>query len=105
MAHIIETLQGIRRGRFVALCSDKLTELVQAVHALDKAGKLTIDLAIKPNSDGQVVVSAKVKVSSPHPDVGDAIFYATEDGELERTDPRQGDIEDHISRAMKGAKD
>jgi len=42
-------------------------------------------------------------VSSPHPDVGEAIFYVTEDGELERSDPKQTDIEDQIRKTMKGA--
>lgn len=105
MAHIVETLQGIRRGRFAELCSAKLTELVKAVATLDKPGKLTIELSLKPNTDGQVILSGKVKLSSPHPDVGDAIFYATEDGELERTDPKQHDIEEHINRTLKGARD
>lgn len=103
MAHIIETIMGIRRGRFAELCSSKLTDVVKAVAQLNKPGSITIQLKLKPNTEGQVRLSGTVKVSSPHPDVGEAIFYVTEDGELERSDPKQTDIEDQIRKTMKGA--
>ena len=105
MAHIIETLQGIRRGRFVELCSQQLTSLVKAVAEHEKGGKLTIVLSLVPQGEGQITLKPQVKLTSPNPDVGEAIFYVTEDGELERTDPRQGDFDEHWDNVRGSGKD
>lgn len=94
MAKIIDTLAGIRRGRFLELCNQQLKEVVAAVAANNGKGEITITLSLSPNGEGQVVAKAKVKAKKPMPDVGDAIFYATDDGELERQDPKQRDMED-----------
>ena len=94
MASIIDTLAGIRRGRFIQLCNDQLKDVVAAVAAHDGKGEIQITLILSPNGEGQVIAKAKVKAKKPMPDVGEAIFYATEDGELERQDPKQRDMED-----------
>jgi hypothetical protein len=94
MASVMETLSGIRRGRFLELCNTQLREVVAAVAAHDGKGELQITLTLSPNGEGQVIAKARVKAKKPMPDVGDAIFYATEDGELERQDPKQRDMED-----------
>jgi len=60
MAHIIETIMGIRRGRFAELCSSKLTDVVKAVAQLNKPGSITIQLKLKPNTEGQVRLSGTV---------------------------------------------
>jgi hypothetical protein len=92
-ASFIDALSGIRKGAFVTLVDEKLTDLVAAVAQHDADGEITVTLSLKANGEGQVVIRPKVKAKIPHRPVGDAIFYATTEGELERTDPRQGDFE------------
>ena len=93
---IIATLQGIRRGQFVALVSDKMDELVRACEENGKTGSLTIKLNVKPNGGGQMIINPSVSANAPEPTTPSAIFFADEDGTLHRSDPRQTDIEDEI---------
>lgn len=93
MASITQTMAQIRRGAFIDHCNERLTKLLQAVAEHQADGEITITMKFRHNAEGQVVCVPKCKTKEPTKTVGDAIFYVTEDGELERTDPRQGDFE------------
>ena len=90
---IVETLKQIRRGEFLNLCNEQLTELTRAVFVTDGEGELSIVFKLKPNGEGQVTLKPKVKIKKPVRATGDSIFYVTVDGGLEREDPRQGTLE------------
>ncbi len=95
---LVETLKQIRRGEFLNLCNEQLTELTRAVFVTDGEGEITITLKLKPNGEGQVTMKPKVKIKKPIRPTGDSIFYVNVDGGLERDDPRQGTLELDKSR-------
>ena len=92
-ASIIELLSGIRKGSFLEHLNEQLGELVAAVHEHEASGELTITLKFRANGESQAVVQPRCKIKKPTRTVGDAIFYTTPTGGLERDDPRQADFE------------
>lgn len=87
-----ETLRQIQRGTLLTELEDELAAVVNAVSESGKAGKLTLEITVKPASKGdtrQLLVDAAVKTKTPKPDAGSTIFFATEGGDLLREDPRQ----------------
>ncbi len=91
-----KTLREIRAGLVITELSQKLSELVAAVRATGKGGKLRLDLAIKPASKGEtvcVMVEDDITVKLPKPERANTIFYSTEDNLLQRNDPRQSEFE------------
>lgn len=84
-----ETIKNIRRGEFLDRINEQLTELNKAVFAVEAEGEITIKLKLKPNGEGQVVITPKVEIKKPVKGVGQAIFFVNVDGGLEREDPRQ----------------
>lgn len=93
MASLVQTLAEIRRGAFNEHCNERLTKLLVAVAEHQADGEISITLKFKHNAEGQVVCTPKCKTKEPTRSVGDAIFYVTEEGDLERTDPRQANFE------------
>lgn len=86
-------IQEQRRGGLHGELSDALQLLVQAVAEHRKGGTLTLQISIKPNSDGATMtVSDKIVVKPPEAERGCAIFFADEAGNLVRHDPRQMEI-------------
>lgn len=86
-----DTARDIRRGQFLEDAADELQKVVRAVDESGKPGKLTITLTIKPASKGQgaYILSDKVKATLPELPLGETILFATPDGNLVTTDPRQ----------------
>lgn len=72
--------------------SDGLAEVVQAVMATRKGGKITLELTIKPNGENSVSIIDDVKIKVPTPPRGQNIFFTTADGALLRNDPRQKEL-------------
>ena len=63
---IFEVFKAIDRGDFVLTMEEKAKELVDAINATGKGGKLSIDIDISPDRDaGVVFVSGKVKLKKP----------------------------------------
>lgn len=81
------------RGGLVALnASQQLEEVINAVQASGKAGKLTLELTLKPVGLGnrEMHVSATVKAKAPaNPDLEERSIFFAENGQLLRHDPRQ----------------
>ena len=74
--------------------SDALQELVAAVTAEGKAGKLTLVIGIKPMGKGDgLEVTAEIKLVPPKETPGAAIFFASPENNLVRQDPRQQTLE------------
>lgn len=91
----LDTLGALRKGRFAEDLGTELGSVVDAVRTTGKAGKLTVELTVKPLSAGDDVtlaVTDRITSRLPAPDVGQTILYATGDGALSRRDPRQGEI-------------
>lgn len=94
-------LSQIRRGAFVLHCATQLSELTKAMFEHDGDGELQITFKFKSKGDGQVVVTPRVKIKKPTAAVGEAIFYTTVDGDLEREDPRQGALDLKVHKFRK----
>lgn len=90
-----DTARDIRRGQFLEDCADELHKVIKSVEETGKAGKLLIELNIKPASKGQgaVVLSDKVKAKLPELPVGETILFVTPENNLVATDPRQKDLD------------
>lgn len=86
-------LQEQRNGSLHSELSEKLQELVQAVMEHDKGGSLTLVIKIKPAGNGiNLVLSDDVQCKPPQPERPVALFYADDDGNLSRRDPRQPEL-------------
>lgn len=89
---ILETLREIRRGAFLDEAAEKLQELVTAVTATGKGGKLSLTVSVSPAGRGSVrtvVVQDAITMSLPSPDKEVTVFFPTQDGSLQRSDPAQ----------------
>lgn len=87
-----EVLIELDSGAVAAVLTEKLASLVQAVDEHQKAGTLTLTLAIKPNGAGKAMVDARVKSSPPEGSADTSMFFARPDGSLTRTSPRQDEL-------------
>lgn len=79
------------KGRSHDDLSAALRAVVLAVSETGKPGKLTYTLTIRPQSnvEGAVLIADAIKTSVPEFDRAESIFFATESGDLTRSDPRQ----------------
>lgn len=91
MRPFTDVLRDMRRGWVVEEASQRLAEVVIAVQETGKAGKIALELTVKPQSrgDNAVILSAKVAMKKPQADMPEAVFFADSDGSLLRDDPTQ----------------
>jgi hypothetical protein len=87
-------VQEQRGGLLHSELSEKLAEVVAVVNDLGKPGTLQLTIAISPASGvkGAVVISEKVVAKPPEPDRDASLFYADQQGNLSRRDPRQPEL-------------
>lgn len=89
-------LQEVNDGRVHARASERLDALLHAVRNTGKAGSVTVTIKVKPATRSGVVdkvtLKGEVKVDLPENDAGEDFFWMTEDAELTRNHPRQGDL-------------
>jgi hypothetical protein len=88
-----DTLVQLRFGELHTELTDAINELVSKVSATQKVGKLTLTLAFKAGKGGQIEIADELKVTLPKEEKGSTIMFATPEGNLQRTDPRQKTFE------------
>jgi len=96
MKPFTETLRQLDRGTLIEDLETELAEVVAAVRETGKAGKLKLTLTIKPANSGNVetlLVNTAVDTTKPTPERGVTLFYATDENELLREDPKQFKLE------------
>jgi hypothetical protein len=89
---ITDVLKDIREGALLTELPQQLGELVAAVRATGKGGRLTLTLNIKPlsaNRGNQVLITDEVRCAMPEPDRETTVLFITDENELTRRDPRQ----------------
>jgi hypothetical protein len=87
---ITDTLRHIGGGVFIDIASDKLAELVSAVDASGKSGKIDLSITVKKATRGGAMhISGKVKMTKPAEEAMEALLFATPEGNLVADDPRQ----------------
>lgn len=87
-----DTLADIRNGDVIAELTEQLRDLVARVRETGRPGALTLTLKVKNVSKGlggALTVEDDIKVKLPVAEKGTTVLYATEDGQLQRNDPRQ----------------
>lgn len=87
---ITDTLRHIGGGFFIDSASDKMSELVSAVDASGKAGKITLDITVKKATRGGAMhITGKIRVTKPADEPMEAMLFATPEGNLVVEDPHQ----------------
>jgi hypothetical protein len=87
-------LLDIGGGRLHARLSDQLAEVTAAVKETGKKGLLTVKIEVKPvprAENGTLIVTGSSIAKAPEGDEDSptSIFFADDDGNLSRSDPRQ----------------
>lgn len=91
---ITDTLRHIGGGIFIDTASDKLAELVSAVDASGKSGKLVIEIACKKATRGGAMhITGKVTLKKPAEEPMEAMLFATPEGNLIADDPKQSKLD------------
>ena len=90
---IVDSLRKIRGGAFLDEASGQLAELVSAVDATGKGGKITLEISVKKMSKGAVGVLGIVKLSKPKELPDTTLMFPTPEGDLLTEDPRQQKLE------------
>lgn len=90
------TIAQLNAGGSVDELSQHLAALVKAVKATGRGGKITHVITVAPASRGDIVavkLTDDIKVAMPKAPRPESIFFSTEDGTLQRNDPRQSEME------------
>ncbi len=66
----------------------KFSELINAVASHQKAGTLTLKIAVKPSTAGAMAVKADVRITKPKGLPPESLLWATPEGNLIAEDPR-----------------
>lgn len=88
---ITDTLRQLRQGVFVDEASESFAELVKQVTEHGKAGKLTLEITIKPvgKKNSALNVTGKCTVKAPQDMPDETLMFPTPEGNLLTEDPRQ----------------
>ena len=65
------------------------SELIKAVTENNKAGTLTLKIAVKPSTAGTLAVKAEVTIAKPKGMPAESLLWPTPEGNLIAEDPRQ----------------
>lgn len=89
------TLSQLRGGKTQDELSQELNQLVQDCRNTGKKGELVLSITVRPDKgdSGQYFLRPDIKVKSPKFEIGDTLFWGTPEGNLQRTDPAQGDLD------------
>lgn len=92
------TINHQRRGAAQADLSEALHTLVTRCKETGRKGTITLTLTVTPDPDGNTVdLVDKITVKAPDPVHGKSLFFLDDDGNLQRSDPRQRTMFDEPS--------
>jgi len=87
-------LQEQRGGGLTTELGRELAKVVKGVIDHGKKGVLTLEISVAPGKvDSTLVITDKVTPKVPQADRPAALFFADDDGNLSRRDPRQPQLE------------
>jgi hypothetical protein len=89
------TLAQLRSGKTQEELSEELNSLIQACRSTGKKGEITLTISVRPDrgDTGQYFLRPSVKVKAPAFEVGDTLFWGTPEGNLQRNDPSQSEMD------------
>jgi hypothetical protein len=88
-----QTIETLRKGRLADELDKALHQLVLAVDENKGGGSITLTITIKPSKTGALEIFDKVAVKEPAEDRSSTLLFATPEGHLQRSDPRQGELD------------
>lgn len=102
----LSVLKDLRAGKTQEELSEKLNTLVQECRKTGKKGSLTLTITLTPDKgdSGQYFLKDKVVDDIPQMDRGQTLMWGTPEGNLQRTDPAQGDLDLRIADKPQAAK-
>lgn len=87
---------GLRAGGVAIEMENSLADVIKAVRATGKKGKLTLTLEILPADKSTpvetVFVRDRIKAEEPKPEKKLTLFFTSEEGQLSANDNRQMDL-------------
>jgi len=91
----VNTVNNLQYGASAIELSEQLNECVEAARKTGKKATLTLTLTIKPvgRDSGQYELREEIKAKIPTMDRGMTLMFGTPEGNLTRTDPRQGELQ------------
>lgn len=98
MAHradlFLHTVSELRSGRTQQELSETLNDLVGKCRDTGKKGAITLKISIIPDKGdtGQYFLTDTITTKEPEFERGQTIMWGTPDGNLQRTDPSQGEL-------------
>ena len=95
----ITMLAGLEHGKLAQDLNTEWNDLIRTVcrHARNTGaakGRLTLNLDVVGDQDGQIILIGKSDSKTPKPVRGKSIRYQTADGDLSENDPRQQEMFD-----------
>lgn len=89
----MRNLQAIRKGGVVQDLNESIQSLVKMVMETGRVGSVTLKIGLKPVSknEDQIQVSDTITIQPPKAEPGSTILWASEDGELLRSEPGSDD--------------
>ena len=96
----IEVMKQLRAGRTQEELSQGVNELVNACRNTGKKGELILKITVKPDrgDSGQYFINDDITVKAPKFERGQTLMWGTPEGNLQRTDPNQLDMDLKIVR-------
>lgn len=95
MAQSLTDIMGNIRGGFALhKAGERLNEVIKAVVETGKKGSVTLTISVtQDKNDANVVeLAPEVKAKIPEKGFTPGVFFASEDGELSKEDPRQAEM-------------
>lgn len=83
------TLDALRFGTLTDDLTRELHALTLKCDNTGKTGELKLTIKLKPGKGGQMEVFDDITVKAPKEERGSSIMFATVEGNLQREDPRQ----------------
>ena len=88
------TVAQLRNGATQIEASEMLNELVRACRETNKVGELTLKIKVRPDgATGQYFLEDQISSTIPKPERGKTLFFGTPEGNLQRQDPNQKELE------------
>ena len=93
MSNIIKTIEQLDAGNLVDEAGTKLADLVKAVQATGKPGKLSITISVRKATADAMAITGKTTLTKPSVPAAESLMFANEEGELSVEHPRQNKLD------------
>lgn len=102
---IFDTLRDIRGGAMLDEMSARLNELVSAAQETGQGGEIVLKLKLRHAKVGQgtFVIEDQIVTKVPSLKTSGTLLFGTPDGNLQRQDPRQANMEFGVHQGGKSA--